>query len=33
MEEQMSDHPMPVGQKLTVEKLWAMFPDEDGLRH
>ena len=29
----MSDHPMPVGQKLTVEELWAMFPDEDGLRH
>ena len=29
----MSDHPMPVGLKLTVEELWAMCPDEDGLRH
>lgn len=29
----MSDHPMPVSQKLTVEELFAMFPGEDGLRH
>lgn len=29
----MSDHPVPVDSKLTVEELWAMFPDEDGLRH
>ena len=29
----MSEHPMPVGQKLTVDELWAIFPDEDGLRH
>jgi Uma2 family endonuclease len=29
----MSDHPMPVGQKLTVEELWTMFPDEYHVRH
>ena len=29
----MSDHPMPVGQKLTVQELWALFPGEYHVRH
>ncbi len=24
---------MPAGTRLSVDELWAMFPDEDGLRH
>lgn len=29
----MSEHPMPVGQKLTVKELWALFPGEYHVRH
>lgn len=29
----MSDHPMPIGQKLTVKELWALFPGEYHVRH
>ena len=29
----MSDHPMPAVHKLTVNELWALFPDETHVRH
>ncbi len=29
----MSEHPMPAIHKLTVNELWAMFPDETHVRH
>lgn len=29
----MSEHPMPVGQKLTVNELWTRFPGEYKIRH
>lgn len=29
----MSEHPMPVGGKLTVAQLWTIFPDETHVRH
>ena len=29
----MSDHPMPAVDKLTVNELWALFPDETHVRH
>ncbi len=29
----MYDHPMPAVQKLTVNELWALFPDETHVRH
>lgn len=29
----MSEHPMPAVHKLTVNELWALFPDETHVRH
>lgn len=29
----MHNHPMPAVQKLTVNELWALFPDETHVRH
>lgn len=29
----MYDHPMPAVHKLTVNELWALFPDETHVRH
>lgn len=29
----MFDHPMPAVHKLTVNELWALFPDETHVRH
>ena len=29
----MSEHPMPAVHKLTVNELWALFPDETNVRH
>lgn len=29
----MSEHPMPAVHKLTVNELWARFPDETHVRH
>jgi Uma2 family endonuclease len=29
----MHDHPMPAVHKLTVNELWALFPDETHVRH
>lgn len=29
----MYDHPMPAVHKLTVNQLWALFPDETHVRH
>lgn len=29
----MSEHPMPAVHKLTVDELWALFPEETHVRH